>query len=136
MDIEAEIARTLAEYLVTDFEHGPFSDTSFARAEVEPDGMVSLFASDSESAWPVASFDAPQLAEWIARSPLLNRVRAEARAEAFREAREAINHTRNVPSLITLADKFGGYHQGQRSGLEMADGLIARIEQNSEGNET
>lgn len=50
------------------------------------------------------------------------------RAEALREAREAINRTRNVPSLIALADKFGGYHQGERAGLEMAEGIIDRIE--------
>ena len=53
---------------------------------------------------------------------------AKVRAEALREARYAINHTRNAPSLITLADKFGGYHQGERAGLEMAEDTITRIE--------
>lgn len=54
---------------------------------------------------------------------------AKVRAEALREARDEINRTRNAASLITLADKFGGYHQGQRSGLEMAEGAVCRIEQ-------
>lgn len=53
---------------------------------------------------------------------------AKVRAETLREAREAINTVRNVPSLIALADKFGGYHQGERAGLEMAEGVIDRIE--------
>lgn len=64
-----------------------------------------------------ADFDA-----WLAEHD------AKVRAEALRKAREAINTVRNVPSLIALADKFGGYHQGERAGLEMAEGVIDRIE--------
>ncbi|WP_334152998.1 hypothetical protein [Microbacterium sp.] len=50
------------------------------------------------------------------------------RAEALQEARDEINRTRNLPSLMTLADKFGCYYLGLRAGLEMAEGIVSRIE--------
>lgn len=53
---------------------------------------------------------------------------AKVRAETLRAARDEINRTRNVASLMTLADKFGGYYQGQRVGLEIAEGIVSRIE--------
>lgn len=71
---------------------------------------------------------AESVAEGVLESTWLAEHDAKVRAEALKEARDAINTTRNVPSLITLADKFGGYHQGQRSGLEMAEDIIDRIE--------
>jgi len=88
MDIE-EVQQKLGEYLASDFENGPFSDTSFARAEVEPDGTMTLFASESESAWPVASFDVPQLAEWL--MPLVRR----AQASKVREVAELVMDPHN-----------------------------------------
>lgn len=53
---------------------------------------------------------------------------AKVQAEALREARDEINRTRNLASLMTLADKFGFYYQGQRAGLEMAEDIVSRIE--------
>lgn len=120
MDIEAEIARVIDE-------HSHIYDSDCGMDFGCECGSIDDYDNSTTT-------HAQHLAEVL--SPLLNRVRAEAAARALRKAREAINHTRNVPSLITLADKFGGYHQGERSGLEMAEGIIARIEQNSEGNET
>jgi hypothetical protein len=60
-NLKHDIEAALAESLV-DVETGPLSDCPFRRAEVEPDGMLSLFCSDDPEAWPDASIDIPQLA--------------------------------------------------------------------------
>lgn len=68
--IEA-LSAEIAEYLAQEgeeFQMGPFSDTEFVRAEVEKDGQLSPFTSMNDEQWPSASFDVPQLAEWLASS--------------------------------------------------------------------
>ena len=113
-----EIARQLGEYLASDFEHGPFSDTPpFVWAAVEQDGMLSLYKSDHPNAWPEASFDVPQLAEWL--MPLVRR----AQAEALRE-------------LASDLDRYAGTILNAESAANIARVNASGIEQNSEGNET
>lgn len=52
--------------------------------------------------------------------PLIEAVRAEERERIAAE----INAIRNDPTLIELADKYGGWYQGQRTGLERAEARI------------
>lgn len=47
---------------LSDVETGPMSDMGYVRAELNADGVLELFDTDEESAWPVASFDVHQLA--------------------------------------------------------------------------
>ena len=82
------------------------------------------------NAWPtteevLATFKA---SDRLALNRWLDDHDANVRAEALLAARDEINRTRNVASLMTLADKFGGYYQGQRVGLEIAEGIVSRIE--------
>ena len=44
------------------------------------------------------------------------------RQEERERIADAINAVRNHPTLIDLADKYGGWYQGQRTGLERAEG--------------
>lgn len=78
-----ELAQMIGQYLAgagEDFATGPFSDTPYVRAELEEDGMLSLFTSHYASAWPDASFDVHQFAEWLSQSGALAAVALEVTA--------------------------------------------------------